>query len=392
MIQLQNEKIKEASYYLIHTYNFWSEVFLACNISENKTIPTTGVNVTEKGMNFVYNTEFINNLPQSEINFLILHEILHLVCNHSGRIHQKALNHHVGNVVGDMIINTEIKNHFCKQDKVNTIKNEEDEDVGYFIPEDYKGEHTLEKLYEWYVEKHPEETEQIKKKGENTDSYGYSELDKENIDVHIEDTVTEEEKEVIVSELIDRAKNRGTLSADMEEMINRLRPSRKNYIRMIKSSISGLGSSQKQKTWKRFSSRGDLFRGRVKYKKMFNIILDVSGSMHGSFEKALSYIFHSGYEVNMFQVDTEIKAIEKIKTKTQMNKLRIQGCGGTTIQPAIDKIVERYNKYSTIILTDGYTDDLKLLGLNNKVLILSTETKCPISNGQGKVTQIVIKD
>jgi len=79
MLTLNNEKLNNAGYYLINNHNFWSEIFLSCNIHNSSVIPTAGVNFTEKGMNLVYNNDFIDELSQAEVNFVIMHEVYHLI-------------------------------------------------------------------------------------------------------------------------------------------------------------------------------------------------------------------------------------------------------------------------------------------------------------------------
>ena len=70
----------------------------------------------------------------------------------------------------------------------------------------------------------------------------------------------------------------------------------------------------------------------------------------------------------------------------------IKGLGGTVLQPGIDYISDNYNLYNTVILTDGYTDSLDLSELN-KVLIISTDSNCPIKNKpKKKLKQIIIKE
>lgn len=412
MITIPNEKIKYASYYLIDNYPFWGEILLSCNISESNSTHTMGVNYTEKGMNLVYKKDFVDTLSQPNVNFIILHEVLHLISNHQQRAVYKSLNRKKANKAGDMIINLELYRNmvddknvipptYTKEDieeeKEKLIKLQSlgmeiskedidslDENIGKFtgllLPEDYNGKETLEAVYEYLYDDE-----------ENDGESDIPNLDNRNdLDEDLQNEIPPEQIDSIIEEIKERSFQRGTFSSNAEALLNKLRHPSKNYLSKIKSSIEVLGNSKKYRTWQRFGRRGEMSRGKRKYKIAFNVILDVSGSMSGLFEKTLSYIFKNGYECNLIQVDTEVKAVEKIKSKKQLQSLQIKGLGGTTLQPAIDLVAEKYNKLTTIIMTDGYTDNLDFSKINKNTLILTTDAECIISGGSNKVKQIVI--
>jgi predicted metal-dependent peptidase len=113
--------------------------------------------------------------------------------------------------------------------------------------------------------------------------------------------------------------------------------------------------------------------------------------MGGEFEKVLSYIFQNDIQMNLIQCDAQIQQVLKIKDKKELEKMKIKGLGGTTLQPGIDFMSDKKNKinmYNTVILTDGYTDSLDFSKIKTKTLILSTATKCPITFDNGRVKQI----
>jgi predicted metal-dependent peptidase len=116
--------------------------------------------------------------------------------------------------------------------------------------------------------------------------------------------------------------------------------------------------------------------------------------MGGDFEKVLSYIFQNDIEINMIQCDTEVKSYVLIKQKSELEKMKIQGLGGTALSPGLQYIAndKMLNKNNTVILTDGYCDHLDFTGVKGKVLILSTGTECPtLKNNLSNVKQIIIE-
>jgi predicted metal-dependent peptidase len=134
------------------------------------------------------------------------------------------------------------------------------------------------------------------------------------------------------------------------------------------------------------------FKGNSRVNNIINVILDTSGSMGGYYEKALSYIFQDECISNVVQVDTQVYDTGLVKSKQALQRMRIKGGGGTMLQPAIELVKEKYNKYNTVILTDGCTDTLNFDGVRGKVVILSVDQKTPIGTTNGKVKNIVVTD
>jgi len=215
------------------------------------------------------------------------------------------------------------------------------------------------------------------------------------LDSHIDDDVQEQSRKSIVNDFMTRLKNRGLVSGDVEAILNKLRKSKKDYLKEIKRTISNhiIGAS-KRKSITRPNRRGiEGIKGKKKFKNVINVILDTSGSMCGDFEKVLSYIFQNDIHINLIQIDTTVKEVKDIKNKRDLQKVVIKGMGGTVLQPAIDYVVLIENRISTfnnLILTDGYTDTLNFTNIKGKSLILTTNKKPNIEDPKGIVKVIKI--
>ena len=92
----------------------------------------------------------------------------------------------------------------------------------------------------------------------------------------------------------------------------------------------------------------------------------------------------------MIEADTEVKWIENIKNKRKLETMVIKGLGGTILTPAVELVVDQFNDFNTVILTDGYCDSLDLSKVKGRVLIISIGVKVPISRSNGKVKQIIV--
>jgi predicted metal-dependent peptidase len=238
------------------------------------------------------------------------------------------------------------------------------------------------------------------KDGESLDTWSKEQIfqDMENgtgeyLDKHISDDVPEELREAMVKDVMERLAARGLAAGNIEQTLQKLQKKRKDYLKEIKRAVSNMiFGTVKQKTIVKPNRRQIAgLKGNRKVKTKINCILDTSGSMGGTFERVLSYIYRNDIEVNLIEADTEVKWIENIKKKRQLETMVIKGLGGTMLQPAINLVAEQFNEYNTVVLTDGYCDSLDLSKIKGKVLMISIGVKVPISRTNNKVKQIMVE-
>jgi predicted metal-dependent peptidase len=241
------------------------------------------------------------------------------------------------------------------------------------------------------------------KDGDSIDTWSTDQIfqDMENgtgeyLDKHIGDDVPEEMREAMVRDVMDRLASRGLSAGNVETTLNKLRKQRKDYLKEIKRSVSNMIFGHiKQKTIVKPNRRQiQGLKGNRKIKSKVNVILDTSGSMggQGTFERVLSYVYRNDIEINFIQGDTEVKWVENFKKAKQLETMKIHGLGGTVLQPSVDYVVEHYNEYTTVVLTDGYTDTLDLSKLKGRVLMITVGVKVPIARTNNKVKQIVLEN
>ena len=442
---------------------YYGNFNLFVNFHEDMKMPTCGVNMTSKGFNFYYNTEFLNGLSQKEVNFISLHEDFHLLWDHPKRTITGQYDPKLANIVQDMIIN-----HIIVEDIpdwfVEIPKDKEGKNMALFVPKEYKGKLIFEELYEWLREKQEERKQKQKSqsqsgksdKGESQtgegegsdksesdkggdsdkqesdgsssegkpkygpygknpqkctpqiadtysdtiDTYSLDELldnlqetNGQYMDQHMIDEVPEEMRDSMIKEAMNRLEARGFSSGDIEQTLNKLRKKRKDYLSYIKRHVTNLiFGTKKMKTIVK-PNRRQIFglKGNRKVKTKINVILDTSGSMGGTFERVLSFIYRSDIESNLIEADTQVKWVQSIKSKHQLASLPIKGLGGTILQPAVDLVADKFNQYNTLILTDGYCDHLDLSKIKGNVLMISVGVKVPIAQSNGKIKQVVVE-
>ncbi len=237
------------------------------------------------------------------------------------------------------------------------------------------------------------------KDGEALDTWSkeqiFDDMEKNNgeyMDKHIGDDVPEEMREAMVKDVMERLAARGLSAGNVETTLNKLRKKRKDYLKEIKRAVSNMiFGTVKQKTIVKPNRRQiSGLKGNRKVKTKINCILDTSGSMGGTFEKVLSYVYRNDIEINLIEADTEVKWIENIKNKRKLETMVIKGLGGTILTPAVELVVDQFNDFNTVILTDGYCDSLDLSKVKGRVLLISIGVKVPISRSNGKVKQIIV--
>jgi predicted metal-dependent peptidase len=411
---------------------YYGNFLLFMSFHERKDIKTCAVNITSQGMNFYYNTEFLDGKTQKEVNFIVIHEIFHLLWSHPKRTISGQYEHRLANIAQDMIINHII---WCdiSRDFVQLPKNGEGKNMTLFIPKEYKGSLIFEEIYEWLRDARDKRNEERKRGGgnsggngggnsnRNTPDYGpygrmptnrerdqnetidtysldhiFDNIDNSDgmyLDQHLGDEVPEEMRDAVVKDIMDRLQARGFESGNVTESLNKLRKKRKDYLSYIKRCLSNqIFGTKKQKTIVKPNRRNILgLKGNRKVKTKITAILDTSGSMGGTFERILSYIYRNDIEVNLIEADTSVKWIQNIKNKRQLETTIIKGGGGTILQPAIDYVVENFNDTNLVVLTDGYCDNLNLSKINGNILMISIGDKVPISKTNGKVKQILVE-
>ena len=437
---------------------YYGNFNLFVSFHERKDMPTCAVNMTAKGMNFYYNTEFLQNLTQKEVNFITLHEDFHLLWNHPKRTITGQYDPKLANVAQDMIIN-----HIIWEDIPHSFveipKDKDGKNMALFVPKEYTGKLIFEEIYEWLRDEKEKRDKQQKKDGQcqtcqgsgqkqdgqgdsqdqngqgnepcddcggsgnqpgkdssGNDSYGpygknprnekdtidtwsldqiLDNLDNNQgqyLDHHLGDEIPEEMRESVIKDAMERLQARGLQGGNIEQTLGKLRKQRKDYLKHIKRTVSNvMFGTTKTKTITRPNRRGITgLKGNKKIKNKINCILDTSGSMGGTFERVLSYIYRNDIEVNLIEADTEVKWIENIKSKKKLETIKIAGLGGTMLMPAVNYVEKHFNQYNTLIITDGYCDNLDLSKLQGNVLLISIGVKVPISKSNGKVKQIQV--
>lgn len=148
--------INEMMCNLVFKLYYYGEFAQFIHFEESTHIKRIGVTVKSTGMVCYWNRNFINSIPQKQLNFIIIHEIMHLLYNHPKRTKRGGYDHSLSNIVQDMIINQAIHSDLMNsKDPTKNfleIPNINDEIWVYMIPNEYKEQHIFENIYNWIIE------------------------------------------------------------------------------------------------------------------------------------------------------------------------------------------------------------------------------------------------
>ena len=95
-----DEEIKSFKMRLLRKMPFYGDIVLRLGFYEKKDIPTACTD----GRNIYYNTKFFEKLTEGQRNYVLMHEILHVILMHPSR--GKGRNPKLWNVACDMVVNS----------------------------------------------------------------------------------------------------------------------------------------------------------------------------------------------------------------------------------------------------------------------------------------------
>ena len=336
-------------------------------VNADEWLPTAATD----GRNFYYNSEFVNKLPQKQIEFLVGHEVLHVVYDHMGRAGDR--DKRLFNCAADYCVNSDLK-----QQK-----------IGDFIPiglynkkyDGWSSEEVYDDLYanadkididalvKQLLDEHldPDEGDE----GEDGSGGGGS-GDKEGKGSGRPGKMTAEEKKALRDEIREavlqaaEAAGAGNLPAGVKRMINTLTNPQLNWRELIRQQVQSLVRADF--TWSRMNRKGQHLDAILPGNNFaetidVSVAIDASGSMSGemlrdilSEVKGIMEAFDD-FKLDVWTFDTDVYGYEKYTPDNldDIDSYDLQGGGGTMFECNWDFM--RENELTPklfIMFTDGY--------------------------------------
>jgi len=285
------------------------------------------------GRKFYYNSEFVNNMPLKQLEFLVGHEILHAVYDHMGRRGDRMPR--LSNIAADYCVN---------QDLVEQRIGEKISVVPILFDNKFKG-WSYEEVYDYLYE--------------NSDKIDISQLEKMLLDDHLEEDgdgdskdgsgkprLSKEEAQAIRDEIkgavisAAQASGAGNLPSGVKRLLKDLTEPVINWKDLLQQQITSV--IKNDYTWARPSRRGwhlDAIMPGLKPGEMIDICIamDQSGSISEEDSKAflgeIKGIMEAfdEYKITLWCFDTEIYNVQTYTSDNidDIMTYEPQGGGGT---------------------------------------------------------------
>lgn len=334
------ERLSHVKIKLLTEHPFFGHFLLNTELIEEITIPTAATN----GINIYYNKSFFDQLNDSQLKAVLIHEILHIIYSHCNRKRRGTRDIKKYNIAADYAINWEI----TEMGDYSDIK----------LPHDILINNNLFKVY-------------VDKKYRNMyieqiyDLLPDSKLDN-NFDVHI-DMVLDEDATNEIKDRILSAYNMlddiGKIPVGIKRLVNEIKPSKvlwsKVFYRYIGNILIREDYSYVQPN-RRFIGQ-ELYLPSLLSHKLGKIgfFVDCSGSISdadiNTFTSELRKVATLVSEIVVSSWDTKIHTWETIHNMNNLEKaIKFRGGGGTDVGCVFNEIKKRREHFDlVIVLTDG---------------------------------------
>ena len=309
-------------------------------VRDDKTCNTLATD----GIKLFYNEEFCQQTPLKDLQFILMHEVLHKWMGHPRRLlTTNKAKRGKANVAADLAVNSML---IQQGESLPTS-------IKLYCPGDspYK-DLPHGKSFEWYLNEMPDDD--TNESDDVTPSAGEGEVN----------TLKE------MNSAIQSAKNKsiGKHSATFMEKVlsDMLQPPKVPWQQVIKQYVS-VAASNRKRTFSREARRDSEFilPSHRKEKKLAKtcIVMDTSGSMDDLTLHCISEIFGlmqccSGVELEVVMVDTEVRNVIPITTERDIEAVKnnVRGGGGTEMGSGFTYAVEHGAKL-IICISDMYLDE-----------------------------------
>lgn len=321
------------------------------------------------GRKFYYNSRFITKLRVREVEFLVGHEVLHVVYDHMGRIETR--DPQLFNIANDYAVNADLKRHKigefitsvpCLYDAKYDGKSSEE------IYEDLiKNAHklNLDALIDQLLDDHLDgDSDGDEDQGDGKPRSDGKTGGRPQMTPEEREQLRQEVKQAIVAAA--QQAEAGTLPAGVERMVKDITDPTLPWRELIQTNLTS--TIKNDYSWARPSRRGwhtdAVMPGMTPGEEIdVDVAIDMSGSISDAQAKAflgeIAGMMSSfdGYRLNVFCFDTEIYNPQTFSSENMdtIEEYRPQGGGGTDFTVIFSHLrSEGREPKRLIVFTDGY--------------------------------------
>ena len=402
------QKIQRFKMELLRKMPFYGDIVMHIEFVESKSIQTAATD----GKTIWYNASFLNSLSEGEANFILMHEIFHVMLRHSARNADRTRDKDIWNTACDIIINNMLLK--MRHNFINSDINFEKPSVGLFaqINENENAENLYAKIKSDNKSKH-----KMTKMLRVRDNYCeggrfYNPKIKEILisnDIRISDLSHEQIilNDQLINEIVKNAaiKNRGTMGSYYvpPDVYNLTESKQLDWRKLLKNFLSEeIGEESSYTTPERKYLHMDLILpGHSLTEESLDEIwafIDSSGSVsHDESQQFLTQLYRIAREFkcvfNICYWDTEVTDVyKKILHEDDIIKCIPSHSGGTDINCVYEWIAaNKVRPDVMLILTDGYFGKLTTSAFGpkfGKKTILVLSSNIAIDNDMKKIGKV----
>jgi len=318
------------------------------------------------GLRFYYNSRFIMMLKPKEVEFLVGHEVLHVVYDHMGRRGDR--NPQIWNVADDYAVNADLKRHKVGQ-FISTVpclyESKYDGKPAEEIYDDLMKniqKISIDDLVDQMLDDHMDGEDDGAGDGDGEEGEGKGKRPKMSPEER--ERVRQEVKQAIINAA--QGAEAGTLPKGVERLIKQSTNPVMPWRELIQTNLTS--AIRSDYSWMRPSRKGwhvdAVMPGMTPGQEIDVVVaLDMSGSI--SDKQAQNFLAEigammeafDGYKVHVFSFDTEVYNIQDFTSENldTIDSYIPQGGGGTDFDAIFDYLKEIGNvPKRLIVFTDGY--------------------------------------
>lgn len=355
-------KMSQARARLLMKHPFFATLTLSAPLEENKNIPTAATDMRK----IVYNPDFIDSLSVDVVQFVVAHEVMHIMFKHGMR--RGGRDPVLWNVACDYAINIILK------------------DTGFTLWEkclyDRKYDKmTAERIYDLL------EKEQRENGGGGkipSDGIGGDLLEPSDMTPEERETV-EREIDRRVSQAASMARMAGKLNGSLERFVNEFFASSTPWQDLLQNYMTRVVNDEE--SWSRRNRRFDsIYLPSRHNMRMGEVVIigDTSGSITneelarvGSEAASIADIAKPE-SIRLVWADTEV-AGEQVFDAYEEVKPEPKGGGGTDMRVPLEH-VEQYDPQVVILITDGYTPWPEVEPAYPLIVCCTTDADVPVGD------------
>jgi predicted metal-dependent peptidase len=318
------------------------------------------------GLKFYYNSRFIMMLKPKEVEFLVGHEVLHVVYDHMGR--RDTRDPRIWNIADDYAVNADLKKHQVGQ-FITTVPCLYDKKYEGMAAEAIYDDLmknvqkiSIDDLLDQLLDDHMDGDDDGE--GEDGDKEGKGRGKRPKMSDEEKERVRQEVKQAIINAA--QSAETGQLPAGVERMIKQITNPIMPWRELIQTNLTS--AIRTDYSWMRPSRRGwhmdAIMPGMTPGEEIdVDVAIDMSGSISNKQAQAflgeIAGMMESfdGYKVHVFCFDTEIYNPQDFTSENMdtVDNYEPQGGGGTDFTAIFDYLkTSGRSPKRLIVFTDGY--------------------------------------